>query len=119
MKIHFIADENEIEEAKPKIVEVDGRSIGVYRIGGRYYALHNYCPHAGAPLCKGAIEGTALLSNVYEYAYGREGEIVKCPWHGWEFDIKNGISLHDPSVRAKSYRVVVEDGKIGIVVSDK
>ncbi|MBM7565863.1 Rieske (2Fe-2S) protein [Paenibacillus sacheonensis] len=116
MTVHFVANEASIVDGKPMIVEIQGRSIGVYRIKGELFALHNYCPHAGAPLCKGAVEGTALGSNVYEYTFGRKGEIVRCPWHGWEFDIKSGISLHDPAVRAKSYKVVVEEGKVGIVL---
>ncbi|QGQ95206.1 Rieske (2Fe-2S) protein [Paenibacillus psychroresistens] len=115
MTTHFVAHVDQIEEGKPIIIEVQGRSVGVYSINGEYYALHNYCPHAGAPICKGLVVGTALPSEVYEYEFGRLGEIVRCPWHGWEFEIKTGLALHDPNVRVKSYPVVVENGEIGVV----
>jgi len=113
--VHFVAEAEAIAEGQSIIVDVQGRSIGLYRIDGEVYALHNYCPHAGAPLCKGQVVGTTLPSPVYEYAYGRRGEIVRCPWHGWEFDIKTGLSLVNPKVRARAYEVRIENGKIGIV----
>lgn len=116
MPTEFVAHVDDIQDGGHIIVDVQGRSIGVYRINGEFFALHNYCPHAGAPLCKGQTVGTTLESKVYEYRFGRPGEIVRCPWHGWEFDIKTGKSLVDPKVRARSYKVVVEDGRIGIVL---
>lgn len=116
MAIHYVAQADEIEEGKSKIVDVEGRSIGIYRIGEAYYALHNRCPHEGAPLCKGPVCGTTLPSNVYEYEFGRKGELVRCPWHGWEFEIKTGKSVFDEKVRTRSYKVQVDEGKIGIII---
>jgi nitrite reductase/ring-hydroxylating ferredoxin subunit len=116
MPVHFVMDAGDIPESGHAIVSVEGREIGIYRIGGEYYALHNYCPHQGAPLCAGIVCGTNLPSDVYRYEYGRQGEIVRCPWHGWEFDIKTGKSLFNEKVRARSYKVELRDGKIGIVI---
>ncbi|TLS52625.1 Rieske (2Fe-2S) protein [Paenibacillus antri] len=116
MAIRFVAAADDVAEGTSILVDVEGRSIGVFRLGGQFYAIHNYCPHAGAPLCRGQVVGTTLPSAVYEYVFGRQGEIIRCPWHGWEFDIKSGRSLANPKVRAKSYEVSVVDGKIGIVV---
>ena len=48
-------------------------------------------------------------------SYTREGEILKCPWHQWEFDIKTGQALYDPKLRVRAYRVEVE-GEKGRVV---
>lgn len=116
MAIHYIANAEDIQDGDRKIVDVEGRSIGLYRVKGEYYALHNRCPHEGAQLCKGLVCGTTMPSEVYQYEYGREGEIVRCPWHGWEFDIKTGKSLFDEKVRTRTYKVQVVDGKIGIVI---
>ncbi|WP_159882384.1 Rieske (2Fe-2S) protein [Paenibacillus puerhi] len=116
MSIHYVAHTKEIEEGKSKIVELEGRSIGIYRIGDDYYALHNRCPHEGAQLCKGPVCGTTMPSNVYEYEFGRKGELVRCPWHGWEFEIKTGKSVFSDKVRTRSYKVQVDNGKIGIVL---
>ncbi|MDF2962634.1 MAG: 2Fe-2S ferredoxin [Paenibacillus sp.] len=116
MAIHYVAQVDEIQEGQSKIVNIEGRSIGVYRIGDGYYALHNRCPHEGAQLCKGTVCGTTLPSKVYEYEFGRKGELVRCPWHGWEFEIKTGKSVFDEKVRTRSYKVQVDNGKIGIII---
>jgi 3-phenylpropionate/trans-cinnamate dioxygenase ferredoxin subunit len=92
-----------------KIVTVGGRSIGVFNIRGRFYALRNRCPHQGAPLCTGRIKGTTLPGKPYEYVYGREDEIIQCPWHGWEFEIETGRTHFNPHrMRVKTYDVTVE-----------
>ncbi|GAA3413456.1 Rieske (2Fe-2S) protein [Paenibacillus hodogayensis] len=116
MTVHYVAEADDIAEGKRIIVEVEGRSIGVYRVKGELYALHNRCPHEGAQLCKGRICGTTLPSPVYEYEYGRHGELVRCPWHGWEFEIKTGKSVFSDKVRTRSYKVRVDAGKVGIVL---
>jgi hypothetical protein len=46
------------------------------------------------------------------YQRSRVGEMLRCPWHGWEFDIRNGQSYFDPArVKIRSYPVVIEDGE--------
>src|SRR6266516_3122590 len=76
---------------------------------GQFYALRNRCPHQGAPLCLGAIKGMALPSKPGEYRWGREGEILCCPWHGWEFDLTSGRAIFNPHrVRVRTYEVPVE-----------
>jgi nitrite reductase (NADH) small subunit len=116
MAVYPVARTEEIPMGTFKIVQIEGRSIGVYNVKGEYYAINNYCPHQGAELCKGPVCGTTLESQVYEFIYGRDREILRCPWHGWEFDIKTGKSLFSDKVRARSYPVMVEDGQIGIVI---
>ena len=114
MALHLVADESDVAEGERIIVNVEGRSIGIFRVNGELHALHNRCPHEGAPLCKGPIRGTTLPSKVYEYEYGRHNEIVRCPWHGWEFEIKTGKAIFSDKVRTRKYKVQVENGKIGI-----
>ena len=94
------------------ILNLDGKSIGLFNIGGRFYALHNRCPHTGGPLCLGPITGTALPTTERKFEYGREGSILRCAWHGWEFEIETGQSLADPKIRARTYAVTVEDGTV-------
>lgn len=92
-----------------RIVTVGGRSIGVFNIAGRFYALRNRCPHQGAPLCVGKVKGTTLAGRPYEYVYGRDQEILQCPWHGWEFEIATGRTSFNPHrLRVKTYDVSVE-----------
>jgi nitrite reductase (NADH) small subunit len=95
-----------------RIVEIDGRSIGLFNVDGRFYALHNGCPHKGGPLCEGRVGGTTLTVRDRTFAYGRDGQVLRCAWHGWEFDITTGRALADPTVRARTYPVAVDDGQI-------
>jgi len=91
------------------IVEVEGRSIGIFNVDGAFYALRNSCPHQAAPLCLGSIKGMTMPSKPGEYIWAREGEILRCPWHGWEFDITTGRSIFNPhKTRVKAYDVTVE-----------
>lgn len=109
MAKHVVGTVDEIAPGQRKIVEVGGVSIGVFNVGGAFYALRNRCPHQGAPLCLGSVKGTALPSAPGEYVWAREGEILRCPWHGWEFDILSGRSVFNPHrVRVKAYEVSVE-----------
>jgi nitrite reductase/ring-hydroxylating ferredoxin subunit len=53
---------------------------------------------------------------VYEYTYGREGQILRCPWHEWEYDIATGESLFDPNVKVVTYPVEVVGDDIVVTI---
>jgi nitrite reductase/ring-hydroxylating ferredoxin subunit len=109
MATHVVGTTDEIGPGQRKIVEIDGRSIGVFNVGGRYFALRNQCPHAGAQLCEGVLSGLVTSRMPGEYTYLRDGEILRCPWHGWEFDIATGRSWFDPErTRVRAYEATVE-----------
>lgn len=114
MTVHYVLDAGAVPDGGHAVVTIEGKSIGVYRINDIYYAINNYCPHQGAPMCAGLVSGTTLPSNVYEYEYGKSGEILRCPWHGWEFDIRTGKSLFSEKIWLKTYNVHVQDGRIGV-----
>jgi len=106
---HPVCRVGELPPGKRKIVTIKDRSIGVFNVGGRYFSLHNRCPHRGAPLCEGRLVGLLTASEPYAPALEREGEILRCPWHGWEFDITTGRSICVPDkMRARSYPAGVE-----------
>ena len=110
MPRYIVGKVSELPFGERKIVEVQGRSIGVFNVHGTYYALRNSCPHQGAPLCRGAITGMTVPSKPGEYVWAREGEILRCPWHGWEFDVTSGRSVCNPHrTRVKTYEVTVEE----------
>ena len=100
----------DLQPGQRKIVDIDGLSIGVFNVNGRFHALLNRCPHMGGPLCAGLIRGLVVGPEPYKYEIEREGEILRCPWHGWEFDITNGRAVFNPHrMRTKSYNVTVEE----------
>lgn len=110
MKKHVVGTVEEIPPGERKIVEIAGRLIGVFNIDGEFFALRNQCPHQGGPLCKGRVTGFLKARVPGEYKYIRKGEILHCPWHGWEFDLKTGQSWWDPvSTRVRNYKVNVEN----------
>jgi nitrite reductase (NADH) small subunit len=95
-----------------RLINVDGKTIGVFNVKGRLYALLNHCPHSGGALCLGPVTGTTLFTDTYEFKYGREGSILRCAWHGWEFEIETGRALIDPKLKAKTYEVTVENNEV-------
>jgi 3-phenylpropionate/trans-cinnamate dioxygenase ferredoxin subunit len=110
MTRHVVATVDELPPGQRKIVEIAGRSIGVFNVGGEYFALRNRCPHQGGPLCLGQLAGAVSSSGPGMYTYSRHGEMLRCPWHGWEFDIRTGQSWFDPAgVRVRRYDVTIED----------
>ncbi|TLS53310.1 Rieske 2Fe-2S domain-containing protein [Paenibacillus antri] len=108
----YAADAEAVRREGRSIVAANGMEIGIFYVDGRFYAYRNMCPHAGAPVCVGHVTDTRLPSQVYEYQVGLEGQVLRCPWHGWEFDLKNGRHLADESIRLRSFEVVEEEGRL-------
>jgi 3-phenylpropionate/trans-cinnamate dioxygenase ferredoxin subunit len=109
MSSHVICRVSELPPGERKIVEIEGRSIGIFNLGGTFYALRNVCPHQQAPLCLGKITGTTQPAPPGDYQWICSGQIIRCPWHAWEFDITTGQSVFNPHrLRVKSYKVTVE-----------
>ncbi len=108
----FICRADEIKIGAPVIAKIRSFSVGVFRVGDSFYALLNLCPHRGAPLCEGVQCGTTAPVDGPEFIYHRDNEIIRCAWHGWEFDIKTGAALAAPGVKARTFPVTVEDGAV-------
>ena len=85
--------------------------IVVTREAGRVYAYLNRCPHQGGNLFHGTLVGLVEASEPGCYRYSRRGEIIRCPWHGWEFDVRTGKSWCEPErIRARQFSVSVAPG---------
>ena len=111
MARHVVAALAEIPPGTRKRVDVTGRPIVVFNVKGELFAVSNRCPHAGGSLEHGAQVGLLTASLPGDYSYSRQGEIIRCPWHGWEFDLRTGQSWCDPGkVKVRSYQVSVEPG---------
>jgi len=111
MTKHVIAPVGELPPGSRKFVTIDDRPIAIFNIKGEYFGLLNRCPHQGAALCEGPLIGLAEADLPGDIRYTRQGEILRCPWHGWEFDIRTGQSYCDPKkFRVPAYDVNVEPG---------
>jgi 3-phenylpropionate/trans-cinnamate dioxygenase ferredoxin subunit len=111
---HVVARADEFPAGSRKILKIGGREIGVFHTTAGLFAVRNSCPHQAAPLCLGTVTGTTLPSKPGEYVWGMEGQVLRCPWHGWEFDLETGLGLYDPykHERVAIYEVRVEDGDV-------
>lgn len=114
---YAVADAADFADGDRLVVEIDGRSIGVFRVDGEYYAYSNVCQHQGGPLCEGMVTGTAEAS--FERAtleldidWTNEGEILSCPWHGWEYHLRTGQCLSRTDLRLPSFPVEERNGEV-------
>lgn len=107
----------EVPVGARKIVVIDRLSIGVFHLANGFYAIRNFCPHQGAELCKGTVHGTHRPGPVTAFAPALPGRVLRCPWHGWEFDIVTGKGLYDDRGRVSIYEVRVNAaGELIVVV---
>jgi nitrite reductase/ring-hydroxylating ferredoxin subunit len=89
----------------------------VFNLGGKFFGVRNVCPHYGAPLCQGTLHATHRPSEVHEFDPALDGRVLRCPWHGWEFDIITGKALFDESTRVATYPVEIdENGELVIIL---
>ena len=111
MSKHVVFPLKDLPPGNRKVVNIGGRPIVIFNINGEVFALLDRCPHQGGRLSFGQLTGLVEASEPGKYCYSRPGEILRCPWHGWEFDVRTGKSWCDPSrIRTKSYNVAVESG---------
>jgi nitrite reductase/ring-hydroxylating ferredoxin subunit len=124
MKRVVVGNVEEIPPGKRKlVVPFRGRAgIGVFNVDGSFYAMRNICPHKSGPLCMGRVGPLVVAAAPPTAANAgldvvQDGTIIRCPWHMWEFEIATGRCIADPTVRVKTYPVVIESGQI-VVYAD-
>ena len=93
-----VADVGEVGEGEARVVDVEGRTLALFNVGGTFYAMDNACAHRGGPLGEGDLEGNLIV----------------CPWHAWRWDVTTGRNANNPAVTMSCYPVRV--GPDGIFV---
>jgi nitrite reductase (NADH) small subunit/3-phenylpropionate/trans-cinnamate dioxygenase ferredoxin subunit len=91
-----VAPAADVLPGRSRTVMVGGREVAVFNAGGAFYAIDNTCPHQGAALSEGWIEGTTIT----------------CPWHAWCFNLTDGSMTLGSFAAVDVYDVRVEDGTI-------
>jgi nitrite reductase/ring-hydroxylating ferredoxin subunit len=91
-----VAAEAEVPVGSSKEVEHQGRVVALFNVSGKVFAMDGICPHAGGPLSEGTIEG----------------QVVTCPWHGWQFNLANGQNVYNSKCVQRCYEVRIEGGEI-------
>lgn len=96
-----VAGAQEVAPGAARQIEVEGKSIALFNIEGRFYAIEAWCYHMGAPLVESEYRG---------------GSRIVCPWHGWEFDLTTGCYTRDKTRRLQVFPVKVEGEHILIEI---
>ena len=82
-------------------------------VNGTFYAIANYCPHEGGPLCSGRPRGRNIVDESVpgDAVMVRDMEFIYCPWHQWGFELATGTTAVKPewSIRTYPVRVVGDD----------
>lgn len=73
-------------------VELKGKEVAIFNMGGNFCAIDDTCSHRGGPLSEGSVEDN----------------VVTCPWHGWQYDVTTGACLTNPAAQQNKYEVKVE-----------
>jgi nitrite reductase/ring-hydroxylating ferredoxin subunit len=109
---HRVADADDLAVGDHLLVEINGIEIAIYCTGDGYFALANYCVHQGGPLCEGPVTGSLKPDGDGSLCYDDENQVVRCPWHNWEFDIRTGEHLSRPQYSQPTYEVLERDGDL-------
>lgn len=116
MSRHRICDVRDLKEGERLLREVAGREVAVFLVNGEFHAVANYCVHAGGPVCEGKISGMVTADpDKWEWDWDKDGEVLACPWHGWEFDLTTGEFLSDPRYSLITYDIDVEEDSVYVV----
>ncbi|CAH1651532.1 Rieske (2Fe-2S) protein [Chelatococcus asaccharovorans] len=112
MTKHVVGRAADIAPGERMVVTLKGRPIVIFNLSGEYFGLLNRCPHQSADLSRGIATGIADSDEPGDAVCTRSGEFIRCPWHGWEFDIRTGQSWCDPSrIKVRPFTVRVEAGR--------
>lgn len=99
-----VARIGEIAEGEGQAFAVNGRMVAVFNLGnGEYRAIDDFCPHMGASLAGGWLEGN----------------VVSCPWHAWRFNVCDGTWCDNPRIKIDSFEVRVEGEEIQVCVPSR
>jgi nitrite reductase/ring-hydroxylating ferredoxin subunit len=93
-----------------RVVDVEGRRIGIFHIAGRLYGLPNRCAHQGGPLCEARSTTGTLVADAdsgWRPRWAMDGEVIACPWHGLEYHVPTGRCLAFPEITLRRYEVTV------------
>lgn len=86
------------------LVESDGKSLALFNVDGQFYAIDDSCPHQGASLCGGRLDG----------------RVIQCCAHGLRFNLASGYLLNSTALKVANYPVEVqEDGRLFIVIASE
>ena len=117
----FVAHTSELKERDRKIIPHGNTEIGVYRANGKLYAYQNLCAHQGGPACEGLlmpkVEDVIARDQTYQgQKFNYEELHIVCPWHGFEYDLTDGVNAGNKRFHLKKYEVEVRKGGVYVLI---
>jgi nitrite reductase/ring-hydroxylating ferredoxin subunit len=91
---------SDLAPGSSKVVDVNGKALALFNVAGVVYAMDNTCRHRGGPLGEGLLEA----------------DVVTCPWHMWEYNVRTGELVTNPTVKLATYHVQVEGDEIKVAI---
>jgi len=118
-KRYKLGEVEDFPEGSHRVVDVNGRQLGVFHIKGRLYALPNICPHMTGPVCEAkALTGSlhADEASGWKPEWVHDGEVIVCPWHGLEYHVPSGQCLAYEHIRIRRYKVSSEGDDVVVEI---
>jgi nitrite reductase (NADH) small subunit len=111
---HVLFPADELTPGSMRVADLAGLAVVVIRTpSGRFHVLRDSCSHAGARLSDGALQRMVTAPDVGEYRFEGDQWVVRCPWHGYEFEVESGRCPADPRrARVRVYTVSIEEGNV-------
>lgn len=83
------AKKDEVPPGTIREFQLDGKTVAIANVNGKFSVINNVCLHRGGPLGEGELNG----------------QVVTCPWHGWQYDVTTGKLAANPAVGVETYLV--------------
>ncbi len=116
-----VASGDAIGERGRLVIDVAGKTIGIFRLDGALVAYENRCPHQGGPVCQGLI--VAAVREVLDeqrvshgMGFDESDPHIVCPWHGYEFRIATGRHAGVERIGLKTIPVEEDEGRVYVVL---
>lgn len=117
----LVCKREEVPEGGVRVVEVGNLEIGVIRHDDAFYAYRNLCPHQGGPACEGVrmagvFDELDAEGRYLGQRFDQDDMHIVCPWHGYEFHLKDGVNVCDARLRLRKFEVTERDGNVYLEV---
>ncbi len=83
------AKKDEVPPGTVSEFQLDGKTVAIANVDGKFFVIDGVCLHRGGPLGQGELDRNVLT----------------CPWHGWQYDVTTGKTLVNPAVGVATYAI--------------
>tara|TARA_A200000113_G_scaffold219694_1_gene228775 strand:- start:473 stop:844 length:372 start_codon:yes stop_codon:yes gene_type:complete len=123
MQTYRIGTVSDFEEGTKKIFNLGENEVGVFRLGEKFYAWNNICPHQGGPVCQGRLyprvrENLDENKKSHGRLYDEDNLNIVCPWHGLEFDVRTGKHPGNEEIALDPFPIQIDGGEIYVIVGE-